>query len=557
MSSNLGPITNGRDFNFFKKVPVSRSLFSSDCDALITFTSENISLFNEGTGVIQFSFNGNTIHGELNPNTGTSNLTITNSNSISKIWFKLFSGPSSNVRIQANAVINPEVTVTFSSPAALTANQGSATTLAGAWPVEITDGTNILGTNGNPLTVNGTITSNIQFANSAAEDAFGRLRISNPFTIFENKQLFDNRAIVWDQKLTSGGTSTFSSNRASSSLAVTSTNGSQVIRQTKQRFNYQSGKSLLIMCTFVMGSTASGIIKKVGYFDNNNGIFLQQSGSVTSFVVRSNVSGSPTDIVFDQSNWNIDKLNGTGISGINLDITKAQILFIDLEWLGTGRIRYGFVINGTIYYVHEVLNANNISSVYMSTPNLPIRYEINNVSSSSSSSLEQICSTVISEGGFENKGFVYSADRGVAPLTGINNAALYPLISIKIDNTKIGAMVMPEGINTICSTNAAIYKWALILNPTIAGVDAAAWVSVPNSCVQYDISRTISNTLTGGSILHTGYANQVIALNIDIPGGLGLGIDLNNVSDQIVLAVQKIDSATDAFLGAITWREYT
>lgn len=389
----------------------------------------------------------------------------------------------------------------------------------------------------------------------ASVDAFGRIRISSPFTLFESKQLFDNRSIVWSTSLNSSATSTHNSNRASTTLSVTSTVGSSAVRQTKSRSTYQSGKSLLIMNTFVFGSTPGGITKRVGYFDGYNGLFVQHNGTNLSFVVRSNITGIPIDTLINQSNWNFDKFDGTGPSGLVLDITKAQIFVIDLEWLGTGRVRFGFNIDGVVHYGHFVLNANNIGSVYMSSPNLPIRYEITNVSSSGSSTLEQICSGVFSEGGFENKGYVLSVDRGASVLSGVDNTALYPLVSIRLDTSKQGSVVTPEGIHVLCSTANSNFKWALLLNPTIAGSDASSWQSVSNSIVQYDISRTLSNTLSGGTVLHSGYANQTIAVDVSFNTLITLGVDLSNVSDQMILAVQKIGTGTDSFIGAMSWRE--
>jgi len=393
--------------------------------------------------------------------------------------------------------------------------------------------------------------------NSASADAFGRLRVANPFTIFESKQLFDNRSIVWDTQLVSGGTSTFNSNRASSLLEVTSTIGSSVLRQTKPRFNYQAGKSLLIMSTFVMGETPPGITKDLGYFDGYNGLFLRNDGYDVQFVIKSNVSGSPQETAIIQSDWNVDTFDGYGPSGIILDITKSQIFIIDLEWLGVGRVRFGFNIGGITYFAHQQFHANNLDSVYMSNPNLPLSYKIINDGYAGTSSLEQICNTVLSEGGFENKGYEFSADRGIGALANVDNAALYPIISIRLDNSKAGAVVIPEEFNILCTSTNAIFKWELVLNPTVGGADAASWQSITNSSVQYDISRTLTNIISGGTVLKSGYASQTTgAVQIAIESLLTLGININNVSDQLVLAVQKIAAGTDNFIGSISWKEF-
>lgn len=387
-------------------------------------------------------------------------------------------------------------------------------------------------------------------------DAFGRTRVSNPVTIFDSKQLFDGRTIFWSTSTATGGSITFDGYRASSSLAATSTPGSEAVKQTKRRFNYSPGKSLEIMNTFVMGASVSGMRKRVGYFDVYNGIFFQDDGGTLSFVIRSNVTATPVDTVVTQANWNIDKLNGTGSSGITLDITKAQIMIVDLEWLGVGRVRVGFVINGAIYYAHQFLTSNVGTSVYMSSPNLPLRYEITNVSAGSGSSLEQICSTVVVEGDVQEEGILLSADRGATALASVDNAALYPLVSIRLDNTKPGATVTPASLSVLATTTGVDFKWALIINPTIGGSDAASWTSITGSAVQYDVSRTLTNTVSGGIQIASGYGNDSTVIEADFNTILSLGLSLAYVSDELVLAVQKIGAGTDSFVGSLSWREF-
>jgi hypothetical protein len=396
---------------------------------------------------------------------------------------------------------------------------------------------------------------NINIVDQASIDAFGRGRVSEVVTLFDSKQLFDGRTVFWSVSTATGGTTTYNTNRASTSLNVTSTNGSQAIRQTKRRFNYAPGKSLMILNSFIMGATASGITKRAGYFDANNGLFLLNNGGTLSVVVRSNVTGTPTDIAVAQSSWNIDKLDGTGSSGLTLDVTKIQIFMVDFEWLGSGRIRFGFIINGKITYVHQVLNANNLSSVYMSTSNLPCRYELNNVSSSSSSTFECICTSVVTEGATQPEGLLLSADRGVTALASVTSASQFPLVSIRLDNTKTGATITPINLSVLASSGTTSFRWALILNPTVAGTDAASWTSITGSAVQYDVSRTTTNTLTGGTTLASGYSVNAATVSADFNTVLTLGVDLTNTSDQLVLAVQTT-TGTDSFLGSVTWREF-
>ncbi len=215
----------------------------------------------------------------------------------------------------------------------------------------------------------------MSFRDTASVDAFGRLRVSNPLTQFDSKQIFDNQPLVWDDAEESGGstTSTHDPNEASSIIGVTSNTAGKRTRQTFMRINYQPGKSQLIFMTgtLILAGGGSGITSAFGYFDDDNGIFLRHKDGVTSFVIKSKTSGTAIDTVADQSSWNIDKLDGSGASGITLDISKSQILVMDFEWLGGGRVRVGFVAGGQLTYVNEFLHSNSLEGPYMSTPNLP------------------------------------------------------------------------------------------------------------------------------------------------------------------------------------------
>jgi len=278
----------------------------------------------------------------------------------------------------------------------------------------------------------------IETADSASIDAFGRWRVSNPSTLFDSKQLHDNQPLIFDdQEISGSGTgSSHSTNTASSVLSVTASTAGKRVRQTFMRFNYQPGKSLQILLTGVLeksGVGQAGIVRGFGYYDDNNGIFLQDNEGVLQIVRRSNTTGTPVDTAIDQSNWNLDKLDGTGPSGATLDATTSQILYIDLEWLGTGRVRIGFVINGLVVYSHEFLHANVISGVYMSTPNLPIRYEIENDGTGGEAQLEHICSSVVSEGGQDKNGVLRHVKSSLlSNLDGDNN---YVMQGIKLKST--------------------------------------------------------------------------------------------------------------------------
>lgn len=244
----------------------------------------------------------------------------------------------------------------------------------------------------------------VAFADPATGDAFGRFRTSEPVTIFDSQQQYDEQPLLWVSKTSGTATLTHQPDESATDLTLGTASGDLYIRQTRAYFRYQPGKSQFILMTFNLGAGQEGTQKLVGYGDDNNGIFLGQDGGGLFVLLRSSVTGSVSDArkVY-QSNWNLDKMNSGGSSGETYDPTKAVILVIDLEWLGVGRVRVGLNIGGYTHYIHEFLNSNVNSTTYMTTANLPCRYEIRNTAAvSSAPTLKQICCSVVSEGGRED-----------------------------------------------------------------------------------------------------------------------------------------------------------
>jgi hypothetical protein len=346
------------------------------------------------------------------------------------------------------------------------------------------------------------ISSEISFANTPNIDAFGRLRVSEPFTLFDSSHRFDDNGL-WSTSTATGGTATFNSAQGLVDLDVTTSSGSEVVRETTKVFSYQPGKSLLVINTFVMSTAKTNLRQRVGYYGTNNGYYLEQNNTTISFVERSFVTGSVVNTPVAKASWNVDPMDGSGPSGVTLDLTKAQILFMDLEWLGVGTVRIGFIINGNFYVCHKFHHANLITSTYITTASLPLRYEITNTGATSSASeLKQICSTVLSEGGYQLNGLQQAV--GI-PVTTPRNLAVagtfYPMVSIRLKTSpdRLDAIVICTAISVI-ATSTGNYNWQVIASGTTTG---GSWVGAPgDSSVDYNITGT---SFTGGRILASGF----------------------------------------------------
>lgn len=345
---------------------------------------------------------------------------------------------------------------------------------------------------GNAVTIGGT-----------SVDAFGRVRISSPMTLFDSSHRFTDNDL-WADSITGTASATFSANEGLVNLAVGTANGDQIVRETKKVFSYQPGKSLLVMSTFVLGNAKANLRQRVGYYGSDNGLYFERDGTSLYFVERSIVSGSVVNTRVAQASWNQDKLDGTGPSGITLDASKAQILYADIEWLGLGTVRMGFVINGVFVPAHSFHHANLVNTTYITTASLPLRYEMTNTAATASAStLKQVCSTVISEGGYELRGRQQAVANVVTSPTTLTTAGTsYPVISIRLKSTRLDGIVILTAISMLGITNNANYKWEVVASGTTTG---GTWVSAgTNSCVEYNRTGT-SFSMGSGNVLASGF----------------------------------------------------
>lgn len=361
---------------------------------------------------------------------------------------------------------------------------------------------------GRPLEVTNISGQAVSFttAGTPAGDAFGRARISQPLTLFDSSHRFADNGL-WATATGVSSDATFSADEGLIDLNVTTTSGGYVTRETTQVFSYQPGKSLLTLNTFVMAPAKANLRQRVGYFNAANGIYIELDGNTLSFVERSSVTGSVTESKVAQANWNIDKLDGNGPSGRTLDITKAQIFWADIEWLGLGTVRLGFIIDGLFIHCHSFHHANLITSTYITTASLPLRYEIINLdTTASNSTLKQVCSTVISEGGYELRGAQNAVGTPVStPRDLTATGVLYPVVSIRLKASpnRLDGIVIPTAISILGDGNNAFFEWRLQRGGTTSG---GTWASAGNnSSVEYNLS---GSSTSGGNTLAKGYISS-------------------------------------------------
>lgn len=411
--------------------------------------------------------------------------------------------------------------------------------------------------------------SNRLTGSGTATDAFGRMRVSNPLTLFDSFHRYqDNSKFATS---TSGTANTqYQTNQSVVDMNVGTTSGDKCYRESKRVFAYQPGKSLLIMNTFVMNEQKTNLRQRVGYFNTQNGIFFENDGTGNYLVLRTFTSGSVVETRVAQSDWNVDKFDGTGLSSQTghggrgeLDITKANIFWTDVEWLGVGDVRCGFVVDGLMLPAHTFHNDNLNTTTYMTTAILPVRYEIENTGTTASSSkLKQICSTVVSEGGYTLEGKARSISIPITTPKDLPTAGTFtPVLSIRLKDSFKDALAVLKDVEFFGVTNNTSYRYKIIIGGTLTG---ASWVSAgTDSPIEYDIT---ASAVANGRDAQVGYVNvsagaggAAVNLGRETLFAYQLERDPFAASDNgiiITLAGTGAANGNDA-VGAMTWEEIT
>ena len=392
-----------------------------------------------------------------------------------------------------------------------------------------------------------------------ATDAFGRLRVSTPLTLFDSSHRYRDNNLWIDLVVGNGSTVGFVTTQGLINIGVGTTAGCSVIRETTKVFSYQPGKALQILNTFVMNSPKTNLRQRVGYFGVDNGMYLELDGNTLYLVERSLSLGTTTRV--SQENWNIDTMlsGNNNPSGVILDISKAQIMWMDIEWLGVGSVRMGFVIDGAFIHCHTFHHANTIESTYITTASLPVRYEITNTGITTSvSNLKQICSTVISEGGYELRGIQQAVGIPITtPRTLTTAGTFYPIVSLRLKTSPnfLDAIVILTAIS-VMPIATGTYNWQIRGSGTTTGGN---WVSAgDNSAVNYNITGT---SYTGGKILASGFfsASNQGTTQIDILKEALFKFQLErngltSTSFEITIVVAS-SGGNDAVVASMDWEE--
>lgn len=399
------------------------------------------------------------------------------------------------------------------------------------------------------------VTGGVLAEGGASLDAFGRLRVSENHLLLSSQLTYDLLPLVWDTILTGGGTVVHNPNTSSAEMTVTTSSGDKVVRQTKRYWLYRPGQAQSVSMTFASGDLVTNTRKRAGYFDDNDGVFLEITGTEVAIVLRSSTSGSPVEERVTQANWNLDTMDGSGASSINLDWTKSQILVIDLQWLGVGDVRIGLDVEETTTYVHNFSNANTKDTVYMRSASLPVRYEIENTGVSAGAQFDQICTSVVREGGFEEEGFATAYSTSLQTPQAATTTP-QTVLAIQLRPSHVHAFIRPVAVQITNLTNS-VMRWHAVLNPTVSG--SYTWANHGQagqvSTSQLDYIAGTGHTVAAGAVVSQGNTKATFDAGLAAESTLGVSATSAGVSDVLAVVVEADAAPPQDLIATITYME--
>jgi hypothetical protein len=386
-----------------------------------------------------------------------------------------------------------------------------------------------------------------QFSNN------NRLKISPFQTTFFNTFQYGKETDVWDEKVVGIGTATWNQYSSNIIMQVGVTTGSKVIRQTKNVMRYIPGRPATLAFAIRLDTPQVGIRRRFGLFDDSNGAYFEDNGGTYSYVIRTTTSGITTERRVSRNDWNGEKFDGNGWTGVTADPTKQQMISISYEWYGAGTVDFNWLMKGETIKSHTFDNSNNLDRVWCSTPFLPIRLEIENVTGVAGTHyLYQGSNSLIQDGNVDKLGTLLSISNPITGTTMTNANTFYPIISLRLKSSALQAVMLLRSLQAATNDNTNVY-WRLYQNSTLTG---ANWTDHPdtNSFIQYDTTAT---AMTGGTAILSGFtiASGSSLTEIDKSADLQLGRSgIGTISDTFTLACAS-PNTNKAALAVLNWIE--
>ncbi|MDQ1326692.1 MAG: hypothetical protein QG564_1824 [Campylobacterota bacterium] len=393
--------------------------------------------------------------------------------------------------------------------------------------------------------------------NDLQMDATGKLRVSNHSIIFEDISEYSKNLDKWNEKVVNGASITLNQNNSGITLNTSTTLSSKAIRQTKQYFKKQVGNSLMVGFSLNFNGNQTDIKKSAGYYDNNNGVYLKLQNGVFSLNLRSKSSGSIIEENITQANFNIDKLDGTGESGLTLDLTKIYYFFFDFNCFCTGKIRcYIATANGQVLF-HQ-FDKFELSNTFLGTLTLPIRYEIEQLGVTNIGTMTHFTSFLAVENNVNLDHDLNTISLGRTTRTIATTISHILSIRPKLiyQGKENRANILPSQMNHYVDSSGKAVLVEIWVGGTVTG---GAWTEISaESATEYNITATAFNTTNASKIyseyipVNSGGATVTESLQ---KAFLSLNID-GDAADTMTIVGYNLGTGSTGIYSAMAIKEY-
>ena len=464
-------------------------------------------------------------------------------------------------------------TVSINQPIAVTDNGGSLTvhgsvSVSNFPATQTVDGTVNIGTlpevevkndSGNPISVIGTTTN--PFGNSVVtvdddtvqHTATNRRKVSNYEITEFNTFQYTKDPLIWDEEITGTASSTLNTYEATLVMSVGTTTGDRIERQTKRVLPYIPGRENEVIMHFKLNAQQTGIVKRLGILDETSGIYLEDDGTTYNVVLRKTTAGGTAETRIARANWNGDKLDGTGGSGLTLDFTKFQSMVIEYNWF-TGHAELKFIIGNYSHPIHQFEFNNSEDAVITNTPFLPIKWDIHNTTGAAGTHTMEISSyATLSEAGQVPLGVKNTVTTPLAGITCTDAETFYPILSIRLRTDRIKGIVLPQNFQVAALDNSPLF-YKVLLNPTLTG--ATTWNTYADTHIEYNTDATA--VTEGDYIVDAGYIDpngQGAKLPLDSVSAFQLGRENMGTTSEIITIAAATGSANKDVYASIGWIE--
>jgi hypothetical protein len=282
------------------------------------------------------------------------------------------------------------------------------------------------------------------------------------------------------------------------------------------------------------------------------------TGATASFA-QTKAGAASTDTFVAQADWNGDKLDGTGASGVTIDPTKGNVFEVGIQYLGFGSISFKVEVippganNADFVTVHTLKLPNTLTAPSFGNPSFP--FTMAAYSAGSTTDLSVSCASFAGfiEGEKRLQGNRFSYYNQLTTVGATNLQVLFT-----IQNARYYAGRTNQAVINMLSVSGALKHTSPCIFYLIRGGNLSGNPNflplASNSCSLWDTAATTVSYTNGDQLLWTGHLGDTgeIDHHFDMTGLEELTIQ---PGEWVTLAARAVTGTPSWVTGSINTRE--